>query len=67
MSTKSALKAVRIALDSRDFEDAAEKAKAVVKQDPQNYHAYVMTKLCYFDLELISIYDQKRLPGPSTG
>lgn len=45
MSTKSALKAVRIALDSRDFEDAAEKAKAVVKQDPQNYHAYVTTKL----------------------
>jgi superkiller protein 3 len=45
MSTKSALKAARIALDSRDFEDAAEKAKVVVKQEPQNYHAYVKTKL----------------------
>jgi superkiller protein 3 len=46
MSTKSALKAVRIALDSRNFEDAAEKAKTVVKQEPQNYHAYVTTKRC---------------------
>ncbi|RHZ51919.1 SKI complex subunit tetratricopeptide repeat protein SKI3 [Aspergillus thermomutatus] len=45
MSTKSALKAVRIALDSRDFEDAAEKAKAVVKQEPQNYHANVFLGL----------------------
>jgi superkiller protein 3 len=45
MSTKSALKSVRIALDSRDFEDAAEKAKAVVKHEPQNYHAYVTIKL----------------------
>ncbi|EAW09473.1 SKI complex subunit tetratricopeptide repeat protein SKI3 [Aspergillus clavatus NRRL 1] len=45
MSTKSALKAVRIALDARDFEDAAEKAKAVVKQEPQNYHANVFLGL----------------------
>lgn len=41
MSSKSALKAVRIALDSRDFEDAAAKAKDIVKQESQNYHAYV--------------------------
>lgn len=40
MSSKSALKAVRAALDSRDFEDAAAKAKDIVKQEPQNYHAY---------------------------
>lgn len=39
--SKSALKAVRTALDSKDFEDAAQKAKDIVKQDPQNYHAYV--------------------------
>ena len=39
--SKSALKAVRTALDSKDFEDAAQKAKDIVEQDPQNYHAYV--------------------------
>lgn len=39
MSSKAALKAVRTALDSKDFETAAEKAKALVQQDPQNYHA----------------------------
>lgn len=39
--SKSALKAVRTALDSKDFEDAAQKAKDIVKQEPQNYHAYV--------------------------
>lgn len=39
--SKSALKAVRTALDSKDFEDAAQKANDIVKQDPQNYHAYV--------------------------
>lgn len=40
MSSKSALKAVRTALDSKDFEAAEEKAKALVKQEPKNYHAY---------------------------
>lgn len=39
--SKSALKAVRTALDSKDFEDAAQKAKDIVEQDPQNYHACV--------------------------
>lgn len=41
MSSKSALKAIRTALDSKDFEAAEEKAKALVKQEPKNYHAYV--------------------------
>jgi len=39
MSSKAALKAVRAALESKDYQDAAEKAKALVKEDPQNYHA----------------------------
>lgn len=42
MSSKAALKAVRTAIDSKDFELAAEKAKDLVKQEPQNYHAYVL-------------------------
>lgn len=47
MSNKSALKAVRTALDSKDFEDAAEKANDLVKQEPQIYHAYVvLRRLC---------------------
>ncbi|KAE8154008.1 hypothetical protein BDV25DRAFT_136377 [Aspergillus avenaceus] len=45
MSSKAALKAVRTALDSKDFELAAEKAKALVKQEPQNYHANVFLGL----------------------
>jgi len=39
MSSKSALKEVRTALDSKNFELAAEKAKDQVKEQPQNYHA----------------------------
>jgi superkiller protein 3 len=46
MSSKVALKAVRTALDSKDFELAAEKAKALVQQEPQNYHAYGMLSFC---------------------
>lgn len=41
MSSKAALKAVRTALDSKDFQAAAEKAKDLVQQDRQNYHACV--------------------------
>lgn len=41
MSGKAALKAVRTALDSKDFELAAQKASELVQQEPQNYHAYV--------------------------
>lgn len=41
MSGKAALKAVRTALDSKDFELAAKKASELVQQEPQNYHAYV--------------------------
>ncbi|PYI07843.1 TPR-like protein [Aspergillus sclerotiicarbonarius CBS 121057] len=45
MSSKSALKAVRTALDAKDFELAAEKAKAIVQRDPQIYHANVFLGL----------------------
>ncbi|KAI9927714.1 hypothetical protein ASPWEDRAFT_52295 [Aspergillus wentii DTO 134E9] len=45
MSGKSALKAVRAALDSKDFELAAEKAGSLVQQEPQNYHANVFLGL----------------------
>lgn len=41
MSSKAALKAVRTALDSQDYETAAAKAQELVQADPSNYHAYV--------------------------
>ncbi|KAL5337338.1 hypothetical protein BJX70DRAFT_399803 [Aspergillus crustosus] len=45
MSSKSALKEIRTALDSKNFELAADKAKALVKEQPQNYHANVFLGL----------------------
>ncbi|KKK25027.1 hypothetical protein P175DRAFT_0445741 [Aspergillus ochraceoroseus IBT 24754] len=45
MSGKAALKEVRAALDSKNFELAAEKAKALVQQQPKNYHANVFLGL----------------------
>ncbi|KAL4765520.1 SKI complex subunit tetratricopeptide repeat protein SKI3 [Aspergillus foveolatus] len=45
MSSKSALKEVRAALDAKNFELAADKAKAIVKEQPQNYHANVFLGL----------------------
>jgi superkiller protein 3 len=45
MSSKAALKEVRTALDSKNFELAADKAKALVKEQPQNYHAWVLISI----------------------
>ncbi|KAN0071068.1 hypothetical protein V8E54_010499 [Elaphomyces granulatus] len=39
MAGKAALKAVRTALDSKEFELAATKATALIDQNPENYHA----------------------------
>jgi superkiller protein 3 len=39
MSGKAALKAVKSALDSKDFELAASKAKDLIDRDSANYHA----------------------------
>ncbi|EED12393.1 translation repressor/antiviral protein Ski3, putative [Talaromyces stipitatus ATCC 10500] len=45
MSAKAALKAVKSALDSKDFELAASKAKDLVDQDSTNYHAHIFLGL----------------------
>ncbi|KAJ5510428.1 Tetratricopeptide-like helical [Penicillium expansum] len=45
MSSKAALKAVRAALESKDYQAAAEKAKELVKNEPTNYHANVFLGL----------------------
>lgn len=42
MSSKAALKAVRTALDSKDYDTAVTKARDLVQQDPQNYHGYIL-------------------------
>ncbi|KAE8350727.1 hypothetical protein BDV28DRAFT_150674 [Aspergillus coremiiformis] len=51
MASKAALKAVRTALDSQDFKLAAEKAKALVQQEPQHYHANVFLGLALDKLD----------------
>lgn len=65
MSSKAALKAVRTALDSKDFELAATKAQELVQQEPQNYHAYVNSgqSVCCF-YRLTTIVFQKCLSRP---
>ncbi|EKV19233.1 Translation repressor/antiviral protein Ski3, putative [Penicillium digitatum] len=45
MSSKAALKAVRAALESKDYQAAAEKAKEIVKNESTNYHANVFLGL----------------------
>ncbi|KAJ5780523.1 Tetratricopeptide-like helical [Penicillium paradoxum] len=47
MSSKAALKAVRTALESKDYQDAAAKAKELIKGDSKNYHAHVFLGLAY--------------------
>jgi hypothetical protein len=42
MSSKAALKAVRSAIDAKDYATAVEKARSLLQQDPKNYHGYVM-------------------------
>ena len=41
MSMNAALKAVRNAIDAKNFDVAADKAKAILANDADNYHAYV--------------------------
>ena len=36
---KAALKAAKAALDADKYQDAIDQAKAVLKKDPNNYHA----------------------------
>ncbi|KAJ5970729.1 Tetratricopeptide-like helical [Penicillium vulpinum] len=45
MSSKAALKAVRAALESKNYQAAAEKAKELVRNEPNNYHANVFLGL----------------------
>lgn len=41
--TKAALKAAKAALDADKYQDAIDQARAVLKTDPNNYHAYKST------------------------
>ncbi|KAJ5111275.1 translation repressor/antiviral protein Ski3 [Penicillium argentinense] len=47
MSKNAALKAVRAAIDSKDYDTAVGKAKVLVQEDPGNYHAHVFLGLAY--------------------
>lgn len=41
-TTKAALKAAKVALDAEKYQDVIDQAKAVLKTDPNNYHAYTI-------------------------
>ncbi|KAJ5161112.1 hypothetical protein N7492_006504 [Penicillium capsulatum] len=53
MSSKAALKAIRTALDAKEYADAADKAKTLIQREPQNYHANVFLGLAYDNLRRI--------------
>lgn len=38
-TTKTALKAAKVALDARKYEEATEQARRALAADPQSYHA----------------------------
>jgi cytochrome c-type biogenesis protein CcmH/NrfG len=40
MSTKTALKAAKAAIDKKDWEEAKEQVTAVIEKDPKNYFAH---------------------------
>lgn len=44
-STKAALKAAKAALDTNNYHDAVDQAKAVLRTDPKNYHAYALKQI----------------------
>ena len=44
MSQKAALKSIRTALDSKDYEEAATKASELCQQDSRSYHGWVPPK-----------------------
>ncbi|EEH10786.1 superkiller protein [Histoplasma capsulatum G186AR] len=50
MSAKESLKSIRACLDSKDFEQAAGKAKDLCDKDPQNYHAHLFLGLALDNL-----------------
>jgi cytochrome c-type biogenesis protein CcmH/NrfG len=41
MSTKTALKAAKAAIEKKDWEEARAQATAVIEKDPKNYFAYL--------------------------
>lgn len=67
MSTKGALKAVRAAIDAKQWDVAAEKARDLLKDDAKNYNAYVTETnqdltLDHWSSQLFSFL-QKPVPG----
>jgi len=46
MATKAALKATKVALDAKKYDDAIAKAKEVLNTDPNNYFAYAPLSFC---------------------
>jgi superkiller protein 3 len=53
MASKAALKAIKASIDSKDYSGAAEKATALVKQDPKNYGALLYQGFAYDHLDQV--------------
>lgn len=53
MASKAALKAIKASIDGKDYSGAAEKAAALVKQDPKNYGALLYQGFAYDHLDQV--------------
>lgn len=66
MSTKTALKAAKAAIGTKDWEEAKNQATAVLEKEPQNYFAYLFLGrandgLSRFDEAAKAYYDATKL------
>jgi superkiller protein 3 len=69
MTSKAALKAVKTSIDRKDYQEAAERATALVKQDPNNYGALLYQGFAYDNLDQVeqseSAYNKANLLKPT--
>lgn len=69
MASKAALKAIKASIDSKDYQGAAEKSTALLKQDPKNYGALLYQGFAYDHLDQVEqsegAYKQANLLKPA--
>ena len=53
MASKAALKAIKVSVDAKDYQAAADKATALVKQDPKNYGGFLYQGFAYDHLDQV--------------
>lgn len=69
MASKAALKAIKANIDDKDYQAAADKATALVKQDPKNYGALLYQGFAYDHLDQVepseAAYNKANLLKPT--